>query len=64
MARAQVLSQAKLKLFEIALPNASEATMETMEILMDIDQMSMLLSSMDDMRKGQVVGLCDAFADL
>lgn len=64
MARAHVLSQAKLKLFEHAFPNASEATMETMEILMDMDQMSMLLSSMDDMRKGRVVELFDAFADL
>ncbi|MBY0450718.1 MAG: hypothetical protein K2X01_08860 [Cyanobacteria bacterium] len=56
--------QAKLKLLERFMPDASEAQIETMEILMDLDQVSSMLSSLDEMRKGQIVSMSNAFADL
>ncbi len=56
--------QAKLKLLERFMPDASEAQIETMEILMDLDQVSTMLSSLDEMRKGQIVSMSNAFSDL
>ena len=45
-------------------PEVSDATAETVEILMDVDQVGQLLNSLDELRRGQLVGLSDAFADL
>lgn len=64
MSQAQTLSHVKLKLFERFFADAPAATIETMEILMDVDQMSSLLGSLDDLRTGRVVSFKDAFADL
>lgn len=41
-----------------------EAGMETMEILTDLAQVSELFSSLEDLRRGHVVGMSDAFGDL
>lgn len=64
MAHTQALTHAKFKLIERFFPNASAATVETMEILMDMDQMSMLLASLDEVRLGRVVSMQEAFSDL
>lgn len=61
---AQALSGMKLKLFEQFFADAPAATIETMEILMDVDQMSQVLSSLEDSRLGRIVCLADAFGDL
>lgn len=52
------------KLLARLLPDLSEASAETLEILMDVDQVSDLLNSFDEVRKGQVMSLQQAFADL
>jgi hypothetical protein len=64
MSHAHALSNAKLKLFERFFSDASPATVETMEILMDMDQMTSMLTSFEDLRKGRVLSMADAFADL
>lgn len=64
MSRTFALEKTKLKLIERFFPDASAATVETVEILMDIDQMSNLLSSFEDLRKGRIVSMQSAFADL
>ena len=40
------------------------ARLETLEILMDVDQVSSLFSSLDDVRQGRMLGMNDAFGDL
>lgn len=57
-------SRAKMRFIERVFPDASESQMETLEILMDVDQLTTLLSSMDDARQGQLVSMDDAFGDL
>lgn len=48
-----------------ALDNAkSAARLETLEILMDIEQVSDLLSSFDEARQGRIVNMNSAFGDL
>ncbi|MBY0404967.1 MAG: hypothetical protein K2X66_13795 [Cyanobacteria bacterium] len=64
MNKTNTLTQAKLKFMERLFPDASEATMETVEILMDLEQMSTLLNSFEDIRKGRVIALKNAFSDL
>ncbi len=64
MSQAQAFSNVKLKLFERFFADAPAATIETMEILMDVDQMSHLLGSLEDVRTGKIVAFKDAFADL
>jgi len=44
-------------------PNTA-ATIETMEIVLDVEQVSHLLSSWDDARHGRIVSIQDAFGDL
>ena len=58
------VSKAKLKLLERFFPNASEATVETVEILMDMEQMSTLLTSFEEVRTGKIIAAQDAFSDL
>ncbi|WP_303672904.1 hypothetical protein [Vampirovibrio chlorellavorus] len=38
--------------------------METLEIVTDVEQISMLLSSLDDSRSGRILSMSDAFGDL
>lgn len=38
--------------------------LETLEIITDVEQISLLLSSLDDSRSGRVLSLSDAFGDL
>ena len=64
MAISKNLTQAKQKLLARWFPEVSDATAETLEILMDIEQVSDILSSFDDLRKGQIVGMNSAFGDL
>jgi hypothetical protein len=40
------------------------ARLETLEIIMDVEQVSDLLSSWDDARKGRILSMQDAFGDL
>lgn len=44
--------------------NLSDAEWETLEILFDIEQFQMLLTSMEEARLGQVVTFAQAFGDL
>lgn len=37
---------------------------ETLEIVTDVEQISMLLSSLDDSRSGRILSMKDAFGDL
>lgn len=57
-------SKAKSKLLQRWFGDVSEAQAETLEILMDIDQVSDLLSSFEDVRRGQFVSMDGAFGDL
>ncbi len=61
---AKQLSQAQQKVLSRWFPELSDATAETLEILMDVDQVSTLLASLDDVRKGQMVSFESAFGDL
>lgn len=38
--------------------------LETLEIMTDVEQVSLLFSSMDDARQGRVVNISEAFGDL
>ena len=40
------------------------AHLETMEILLDVEQVTDLLASLDDMRHGRIVSMNSAFEDL
>ena len=42
----------------------TEARLETLEILLDVEQVSDLLCSWDDARHGRVLAMQDAFGDL
>jgi hypothetical protein len=44
--------------------NLSSAEWETLEILFDVDQCQMLLTSLEEARLGQVVTFAEAFGDL
>lgn len=68
MAISKSISRSKQKLLSRWFPTLSEAqanaTAETLDILMDVDQVTTLLSSLDDVRHGRVVGMNSAFGDL
>ncbi len=64
MAMAKSLSKTKSKLLTRWFGDVSAATAETVEILMDVEQVSDLLSSFEDVRRGQVVSMNSAFGDL
>lgn len=38
--------------------------LETLEIMTDVEQVSLLFSSLDDARQGRVVNMSEAFGDL
>lgn len=44
--------------------NISSAEWETLEILFDVDQCQMLLTSLEEARLGQTVSFSEAFGDL
>lgn len=54
----------KLRLLEPYLPNVSGAQAETLEILMDVEQVNELLTSFQDLGQGRVVAFEMAFSDL
>lgn len=58
------LSKTKSKLLQRWFGDVSEATAETVEILMDIEQVSQLLASFEDVRQGQLIPMDSAFSDL
>lgn len=64
MGISQAAVKAKMKLLERFFPEATEAQAETFEILMDLEQISAVLSSMEDARQGRLVSCEDAFGDL
>jgi hypothetical protein len=51
-------------LAEIMEQPRTAARVETFEILLDVEQVSDLLSSFDDARHGRVLAMQDAFGDL
>jgi hypothetical protein len=59
-----VLSKAKLKLIERFFPNATPATLETLEIMLNVDEVSAYLTSLKESQSGQVVSMNRAFEDL
>ncbi|HEY9687067.1 MAG TPA: hypothetical protein V6C52_08845 [Coleofasciculaceae cyanobacterium] len=72
MAISKRMSRAKQKalgqwfptIAEAAADERNAARLETLEILMDIDQVSSLFASMEELRQGKILGLQDAFGDL
>lgn len=48
----------------MASDSRAAAKLETLEILMDIDQVTDLFSSLDEARQGRVVSMNTAFGDL
>lgn len=49
---------------ELAQGTRTEACLETVEILMDIDQVTSLFASLDEARRGHVLHMDSAFGDL
>ena len=68
MATAKSVSKTKQKLLARWFPTLSEAranaAAETLDILMDVDQVTTLFASLEDMRAGRVVNAKSAFEDL
>jgi hypothetical protein len=64
MAMSHAGRRASQKLLARLLPELSAASAETLEILMDVEQVSTLLASFDEVCKGQVVSFQQAFSDL
>ena len=64
MAISKQLSRAKRKVIARWFPDVSDATAETIEILMDIEQVSDILSSFDDIRHNRLLSMDKAFGDL
>jgi hypothetical protein len=72
MANSKGMSKSKRKALGRLFPSiaaAAEGTrtaarLETLEILMDIDQVTDLLASFDDFRQGRIVNMSKAFGDL
>jgi hypothetical protein len=58
------LSKVRRRLLSSTFSRVSPAMAETMEIMLDVEQMGMLLSSLEEVRSGQVVGFAEAFGDL
>jgi hypothetical protein len=64
MTMALSITKAKLGFFQLFFSHATAVEMETMEILMDLEQTGHLLAGLDEARRGQLVACGDAFADL
>lgn len=72
MAESKGISRSKRKSLSGLLPGLAEAAtealgasrIETLEILTDVEQVSDLFASFEDIRKGHIVSLSDAFGDL
>jgi hypothetical protein len=64
MARTHVLKTIRTRLFEGLFTHDNELKAETLEILADVEQLSQLLASMDDIRHHRVATLSEAFADI
>ncbi len=47
-----------------AVDTLGASRMETLEIVTDVEQITMLLSSLDDSRSGRILSMSDAFGDL
>lgn len=56
--------RSKLSLLGALLPELSAASAETLEIMADVNQVSELLCSLDESRRGQIVSFDAAFGDL
>ena len=63
-AKRKALAQWFPTIAEIAADERHAAKLETLEIMTDVEQVSTLFASMEDMRQGRIVGLKDAFGDL
>ncbi|MCE3234873.1 MAG: hypothetical protein K0Q50_1053 [Vampirovibrio sp.] len=72
MSESKGISRSRRKALSSWLPGVAEAAtealgasrLETLEILTDVEQVSDLFASLDDMRKGRIVSMSDAFGDL
>ena len=59
-----VIKGTKTRILAGVIDNISEAQMETLEILSDVDQMTQLMTSLLEAKSGQIVSLESAFGDL
>lgn len=64
MGRSTFLSGTKTRLMAGIFDHVSEAQMETLEILADVDQMTQLMTSLLEAKSGQVVSFEQAFGGL
>lgn len=63
-ARRKVLSRWLPGVAEVAADRLGKARLETLEIMTDVEQVSTLFNSLDDVRRGHIVTMNDAFGDL
>ena len=49
---------------EAAVDKLGASRLETLELMTDVEQVSTLFTSLDDMRQGRIVNMQDAFGDL
>jgi hypothetical protein len=49
---------------ETAADRLGATRLETLEIMTDVDQVSTLFASLDDVRRGHIVNISEAFGDL
>jgi hypothetical protein len=63
-ARRKSLSRWLPGLVEAAADRLGAARLETLEIMTDVEQVSALFASLDDVRHGHIVTMSDAFGDL
>lgn len=72
MAETKGLSKAKQRamarwlptLAEVAADKLGASRIETLEILTDVDQVTSLFASLEELRQGHIVKMSDAFGDL
>jgi hypothetical protein len=72
MAESKGLSESRRKaltrwlpgLAEVAVDRLGAARIETLELMTDVEQVGTLFASLEDMRRGHIVNMSDAFGDL
>jgi hypothetical protein len=63
-ARKRTLSRWFPCIAEAVADKLGTARLETLEIMTDVEQVSTLFASLDDMRRGHILAMADAFGDL
>ena len=64
MALAHAWNSVRTGMLNLLFNPSNEATLETMEIVLDMDQLSMMLSSLEEARQQDWIFSDQAFADL